>query len=271
MQLVNGKQTDLISIRDRGLHFGDGCFTTALVLNGEIQHSSAHIQRLQQDSQRLAILGVDWQALKHEMRQVAKGQQKTVLKVMLTRGEGGRGYSSIGCQTASRIVLASHYPEQYAIWRERGIRLMTSPIRLSINPQLAGIKHLNRIEQVMIRQRLDSENAEEALVLDFEGYIVECCSANIFWRIESKIFTPELTHCGVTGIMQRYLIDLLANQGYVVERVRVKKSALSYADEVFVCNALMPVLPVTEIDGNVFKLGELSQRLGSIAYDVQTL
>lgn len=270
MQLVNGKQSELISIRDRGLQFGDGCFTTALVKNGQIQRFSAHIARLQQDCQCLAITNVDWHALTREMQQVAMGHQQIVIKVMLTRGEGTRGYSS-QCQAASRIIYASPYPQQYARWRKRGIRLLTSPIRLSVNPQLAGIKHLNRIEQVLIRHQLDSNHAEEALVLDYAGHIIECGSANIFWRIGGKMFTPELTHCGVNGIMRRYLISVLEKQGHTVECLRVEKKALANADEVFVCNALMPVVPVTQIDQQTYQIGELTQGLAAVANHTETL
>lgn len=270
MQLVNGKPSESISIRDRGLQFGDGCFTTALLKNGQILHYSAHIARLQQDCQRLRITNVDWPALSQEMQQVATGQQLATLKIIITRGESQRGYSS-GGQPATRIVQLSAYPQQYSLWREQGIRLITSTIRLSTSPLLAGIKHLNRIEQVLIRLQLDAEQAEDALVLDNEGKLVECGSSNIFWRTGNKIFTPDLTYCGVNGIMRRYLILLLEKQGYTIECLRVEKSALAQADEVFVCNALMPVLPVRQIDQQTYQLGELTRQLAAIANDSETV
>ena len=155
MILIDGYESESLPASDRGLQFGDGCFTTALILEGRICRHEAHLQRLKEGCERLAIPFTAWSVLAQEMDDRAATLQRGVLKVVITRGSGGRGYSSNGCLQPRRIVSVAGYPAQYDQWRKTGITLLTSPVRLGINPALAGIKHLNRLEQVMIRQFID--------------------------------------------------------------------------------------------------------------------
>lgn len=248
MRLVNGRADATIFSGDRGLQFGDGCFTTARVKAGKICYFTDHIQRLERDCQRLDINFQQWAALTTEMHALAANHSSAVLKVIITRGSGGRGYGCEGCESPSRIVSLSAFPEQYANWQRTGISLVTSPIRLGLNPALAGIKHLNRLEQVLIKQHLAGTDAQEALVLDFEGNIVECCAANIIWRKGQVIYTPKLTYAGVDGTMKNRIIAALVTEGYACQQVTEPLNSLAAADEVLVCNALMPVIPVSKLD-----------------------
>ena len=247
---INGEQQQQIAVSDRALHYGDGCFTTARLQQGNIALLEAHLQRLREATSALRINGVDWRILKEEMQVAAASgpQAEGVLKVILTRGSGGRGYSAADCRQPTRIVMLSAAPGHYAALRETGVRLATSAIRLGINPQLAGIKHLNRLEQVLIRTELEQSGADEALVLDTEGKLVECCAANLFWRKENQLFTPALNGSGVNGIMRRHVIGLARRHGYLCQEVRALPETLGDADEVFITNALMPILPVASID-----------------------
>ncbi|MFS2223999.1 aminodeoxychorismate lyase [Pantoea sp. B65] len=249
MVWINGEQQDRLAVNDRAVQFGDGCFTTARVRHGQIDWLAEHLQRLQLGSRRLLIDGVDWLALETEMKLAARQQGDGVLKAIISRGSGGRGYSAAGCQTPTRIVSLAPYPAHYHHLRHSGARLALSPIALAQNPLLAGIKHLNRLEQVLIRTQLEQTGADEALVLDTAGKLVECCAANLFWRTAEQVFTPQLTQCGVAGVMRQHIISLLEQQGYHCQEVSVEMSALSRADEVLICNALMPVLPVYQIEG----------------------
>ncbi|HIE2219572.1 TPA: aminodeoxychorismate lyase, partial [Serratia marcescens] len=167
-----------------------------------------------------------------------------VVKAILTRGSGGRGYSPTGCENPTRIVARSSYPAHYLQWREQGITLALSPVALARNPLLAGLKHLNRLEQVLIRAHLDQTAADEALVLDTAGMLVECCAANLFWRKGKAVFTPDLSQAGVAGLMRRRVIALLAGSEYRLHCVSEPLETLADADEVLVSNALMPLLPV---------------------------
>ncbi|MCE0488481.1 aminodeoxychorismate lyase [Pantoea sp. Mb-10] len=257
---INGHPESMLSARDRAVQFGDGCFTTAAVIAGKIQLLDAHLQRLREGCARLYLPEPDRVQLADEMRHAAADQPQAVLKVILTPGPGGRGYSRAGCSTPTRIISLSPWPHHYATLGD-GVRLITSDVRLARNPLLAGIKHLNRLEQVLIRQQLDQCEADEALVLDTAGTVVECCAANLFWRVGTNIYTPPVDQAGVDGIMRRYLMAQLAANGHACEVKAIGRDALLGADEVVICNALMPVLPVKYIDEVAFTARTLYQQL----------
>lgn len=244
MYWINGEPCAHFTPDDRGLQFGDGCFTTARVVEGRIDLLAWHLERMQQGSERLLLPAIDWVAFENEMTQAAKSISLGVMKAIVTRGIGGRGYSSQGCSHPTRIISTTAYPEHYRQWRESGISLALSPVQLSRNPLLAGLKHLNRLEQVLIRSHLDQTTAHEALVLDTSGLLVECCAANLFWRKQKNVFTPNLDQAGVAGVMRRRIIELLANSNYSLCVVNEPLETLAEADEVLVCNALMPLLSV---------------------------
>ncbi|WP_241645223.1 aminodeoxychorismate lyase [Rosenbergiella metrosideri] len=266
MQLINGVNTSQLSSLDRGLQFGDGCFTTAQVVAGQVRHLAHHLARLARDSQRLGIAFDAWHELTQEITALASQSDLGVLKILLTRGSGGRGYSAEGCTATQRILTLAPYPSHYAAWQQHGVSLITSPIALGMNPYLAGIKHLNRLEQVLIKQHLDRQAAQEALVLDSQGNVVECCAANILWRKGRQLYTPALTHSGVEGIMKGLVIEALQAEGYHCSHVRQAPTALEQADEVIICNALMPVLPVIRIDQWQYQPGEAMATLIKLGF-----
>lgn len=171
MFLINGHKQESLAVSDRATQFGDGCFTTARVIDGKVSLLSAHIQRLQDACQRLMISCDFWPQLELEMKTLAAEQQNGVLKVVISRGSGGRGYSILNSGPATRILSVTVYPAHYDRLRNEGMTLALSPVRLGRNPHLAGIKHLNRLEQVLIRSHLEQTNADEALVLDSEGWL----------------------------------------------------------------------------------------------------
>ncbi|MXG37568.1 aminodeoxychorismate lyase, partial [Escherichia coli] len=140
---------------DRATQFGDGCFTTARIIDGQVCLLDAHIRRLQTACETLMIPFQHWGTLRREMSQLVSEKSSGVLKVIISRGSGGRGYSGASCENPTRILSVSAYPAQYESWRKDGVTLTLSPIRLGRNPTLAGIKHLNRLEQVLIRTHLE--------------------------------------------------------------------------------------------------------------------
>lgn len=257
MLLINGIEQDCLSATDRAVQFGDGCFTTARVRDGVVHLLEAHLARLREGCERLMIPMPDINTLRDEMRQASQGQASAVVKVIISRGAGKRGYSIAGCDAPTRIVSRGAYPSFYEEWRERGVSLETSPVRLGRNPYLAGIKHLNRLEQVLIRTHLEQTPADEALVLDSEGWVTECCAANLFWRKGKSVFTPRLDQAGVDGLMRRHIIGLLNQSAWQLSEINAPASALEEADEVFICNALMPLVPVRSIDGHAYASREL--------------
>ncbi|RLR17788.1 aminodeoxychorismate lyase [Sodalis-like symbiont of Bactericera trigonica] len=185
MYWINGIPQAQLPLADRTIHLGDGFFTTARLLDGDIPLLAWHLERLSLAVQRLLFAPLDADALRREMLTVAGDGGDGVLKALISRGSGGQGYSFSGCG---------------------------APV-----PVLAGIKHNNRLEQVLISAHLERDAAHETLVLDTKGG--ECASTNLFWR-----------------------------RGYALAEVAVGPEALATADKVFITNALLPIVPVKAID-----------------------
>ncbi len=257
MYLVNGLRTEMLPVNDRGTQFGDGCFTTARIFAGRVVLAERHLHRLQNESQRLHIPFEPWPQLTSEMNSLALEQQQGVMKIIISRGAGGRGYSAQGCQAPTRILSTSPYPDHYSRWREEGITLTLSPVPLGRNPYLAGMKHLNRLEQIFIRSHLEQTDADESLVLDSDGWLTECCAANLFWRKGRDVFTPRLDYAGVNGIMRQHCIAQLAQSPFRVVETAVRPDVLRDADEVLICNALLPLAPVRRWEDNEWSSREL--------------
>jgi len=201
--LINGIESDHIDAMDRGLAYGDGLFSTIKVQHGLVQLWDFHLQRLQLGAQKLYFPEVDWAQLSDEVRSVAAqsaDKSVSVLKIILTRGSGGRGYSSVGCESPQRIISTGAYPAFYQQWREQGIQVIQCESQIASNKQLAGLKTLNRLEQVLIKKELESKQAVEGIVCDNQDFVVEACSANLFIFLDNRWQTPKLDSSGVAGV-----------------------------------------------------------------------
>lgn len=245
MWLINGTEQTHLAADDRAVQFGDGCFTTARVVNGSIRFFDYHLDRLEAGCRKLGFTPPAREQLRDESEKLASGHACAALKIIITRGVGGRGYA-VPTGEPTRMLRIGACPTHYDTLRESGAVLAHVPVSLSRNPWLAGIKHLNRLEQVLIRAHLEQTTADEALVLDTEGWLTECCAANLFWRKGDAVFTPVLNNAGVEGTMRRHILQLLAASPWTVTQTRAPLEVLSTADEVIICNALMPVLPVRQ-------------------------
>lgn len=245
---INGVASDHIDVRDRALNYGDGIFTTILVKHGQCRDLVAHLARLQHGIKELRISQIDYAALANQLADIANNQSLAVVKVIVSRGLGQRGYSCIGCDSPQIIVTLSNYPAHYRQFHQQGIALGVSTVSLGLNPLLAGIKHLNRLEQILVRQQIDDENWSDAVVLDCQGFIVETSIANIFWVTENVVYTPSLDLAGVKGVMREKTITWLIQGGYQVKSDRYRLGDLVNADEVFITNCLMTAVRVNSIE-----------------------
>lgn len=256
---VNGTPSQMVSAFDRGLSYGDGLFTTALIQSGKVQYLMQHIERLQTGCEKLAITFSDFDTLSQQLVEIAGSYERSVLKVVITAGAGGRGYSRVGAEQPTVIIAVFPYPEHYFGWQNQGVRLEQAKTQLGLQPMLAGIKHLNRLEQVLVRKELDNTNADDLVVCDINNMIVETSCANVFWVSEGKIKTPKLYAAGVAGIIRHKLLQLLPN----VEQVSEEAGALSDAEEIWLCNSIMGVVPVSHFMGRPLKMeqGKALQRL----------
>ncbi|KGJ92761.1 aminodeoxychorismate lyase [Thalassotalea sp. ND16A] len=260
---VNFTKTNQINVSDRGLAFGDGVFTTGKVLNGGLEYISEHINRLQHSCSKLAITGVNWQDVEEEIITASANYALATLKVIITAGHSGRGYSRTGATGGNVIVCISEFPQHYQTWQQQGLTLGLSSFKLGLNPALAGIKHLNRLEQVLIRQELEQCNADlqevdELVVCDLNENIVECNTANIFWLKGRVFYTPNLQLSGVAGLCRARLLSALP----AVNIVSSKVSELAQADAIYLCNSLLGVVPVKQFMDKVFNVEESKKLLG---------
>jgi len=261
MLLVNGSSVTTVSAQDRGLTLGDGMFTTLHLKNHQPQLWEFHIQRLREGCMRLKLQLPDLDSLYEQCCQLAAGDDEACGKIIITRGSGGRGYSPQGCQSPTIIVSSHPYPVHYHTWQQQGIDLDVAEQRLGWQPMLAGLKTLNRLEQVLLKDELDSRRIAEAVVLDWQGNVVEAVTANLFWRKNNHFFTPDLQQSGVCGVMRAFVIQQLAGWQYVVESVSSELDILLDADEVWMTNALMGIVPVTGIKDVKYEDHRFAKRL----------
>ena len=265
--LVNGKPLDCVSTLDRGLLYGDGVFETIAVSGGELCHWELHLQRLQSGCQRLGMEVVDGAQLARECRLLIQQSQRGVVKIIITRGSGGRGYRVPEQPRPTRVIQFHDWPDYPASCAASGVRTRICHTRLGQNASLAGIKHLNRLEQVLARMEWDDPEIMEGLLLDTGGHLVEGTMSNVFMVKDGLLMTPDLTLCGVAGIMRARVLEL-ANQHSIESRVQaIEPDALLQADEVFVCNSLIGIWPVIGIDEREFQKGPVTARLQALPAD----
>ncbi|PKF62602.1 aminodeoxychorismate lyase [Psychromonas sp. psych-6C06] len=260
--LINGLKTDQIDALDRGLAYGDGLFSTIKVEYGEVQLWPYHLQRLQLGAQRLFFPEVDWTLLTTEVMQIATNvsdKASQVIKVILTRGSGGRGYSAEGCDSPLRIILTSAYPEFYSAWQKEGIDIIHCQTTLSSNKRLAGLKSLNRLEQVLIKHELESQHALEGIVCDDNGYVIEGCTANLFILFSAGWYTPIIDTSGVAGVQRRNILTLAAQSGIAVGERKIHKDELMGARAICLSNALMGIVPVKKYQQQLLSLNDCTE------------
>jgi 4-amino-4-deoxychorismate lyase len=251
MMWINGEQGDVISCRDRGLSFGDGFFTTMRVQQGCIELLGAHIERIRCSALRLGIAPLPLEAIVDFVQERARLMVSGGLKLMVTRGCGGQGYAVPDVVQASWIVSQFQLPEHYVAQRRTGIALGVSPITLAIGNCFSDLKTLNRLEQVAIKRAVTQSPDDDHLCLDRSGHMVEASAANLFWRCGNAVFTPCLCLAGIHGLMRQWVIDKLEAQGVAVTQGPFKLDALAHADEIFLTNCLMPLLPVRQFNQRI--------------------
>lgn len=243
--LVNGVQQNQIDIENRGLAYGDGLFTTAKIINGQIQYLSSHIQRLLVGCEKLGLIAPNKVELTEQLIQVAKQYPLAVLKVIITASSGGRGYARSTALMNDLIIMVHDYPKHYDDLAIVGITLGNSKQQIGINPMLSGLKHLNRLEQVLLRQELGNTKKDDLVVTNINDEVIEATSANLFFWLNGKLCTPDVTSSGVNGIMRQTILQIYPDT--VIKKVTFAELASSSA--MFICNCVMGVMPVRNYNG----------------------
>lgn len=266
MILINGVAQDSISITDRGLQYGDGLFETMAVLNGEIPLWDKHWQRLVLGCKKLAINCPDKNQLENEITMLCQhdeniSEQRFVIKLIVTRGDGQRGYRFAKGLASTRILSTYSWPDYPEEYKVKGVSVRYCSTTLSENKTLAGIKHLNRLEQVLARNEW-ADDFQEGLMLNMKGHVIDGTMSNLFVVNDNQLFTPELSTSGVAGVMRQTIIEIAQKLSITVKEKTMTQADIEQADEVFLSNSLFRIWPVKMLSGIQFKLiGNITQRL----------
>jgi 4-amino-4-deoxychorismate lyase len=246
---------------DRGLHYGDGLFETIAVKSGVAELLDEHISRLEKSCERLNFSKIDFQKLKIEVEQQSKSFSKSVIKIIITRGSGGRGYSIPKEVKYTYLILHYPWPEYNPDKWIKGIAIMKCDLVLANQPVLAGMKHLNRLENVLARIELNNTEFEEGLLCDSNNNVIEATSSNIFIVYNNKIITPKLDKCGVSGIMRDKVIKYSAENGNPVNIQDIPYTLLFEADEIFLTNSIIGIWPVRKVNEKIYNLFPATKKL----------
>lgn len=254
MVLINGKAEDKISVKDRGLQYGDGVFETIAYRNGKAEFITEHLERLEKGCKLLAIAFEQQALLQAELDSVysSLGHEEAVIRITVTRGQSSRGYFSDNSAMPTRIISTYPFPTFPELYYSEGVLLRFCEQRLSTNSRLAGIKHLNRLEQVLARNEWDDSDIPEGIMSDHEDNIIEGTMSNIFIVESDKLFTPVVTRTGIAGITRAKVIELATRSGLSVEETVIDRRRLAEADEVFVCNSIIGIWPVSAISNKLY-------------------
>lgn len=258
--LVNGRAA-AVDPADRGLAYGDGLFETMAALDGTIRWLGHHLERLVDGCRRLAIPQPDLATIRREIAEHCPGAGRAVVKLIVTRGPGARGYAPPEPSEPTRILAISDWPAYPSRHYARGIAVRVCTLRLAESAALAGLKHLCRLEQVLAQIELRGTGCDQGLLLDHGGRVVGGTSSNLFAVRDGVLLTPALTRCGIRGVMRRVVLETAAELGIATSEVDLTLEDLERADELFVTNALIGIWPVARLDTHSFPAGATTRRL----------
>lgn len=261
MILVNGESKKSIEVTDRGFQYGDGLFETIEVCNGQAVFLDRHLDRLKAGCLRLRIPFPGFDLLGFEAATLAQHSGRAVLKIIVTRGSGGRGYCQPQLIQPTRVVSLHPFPDYPPAYQEQGIIARFCDTRLGLNPALAGIKHLNRLEQIMARSEWNDALIEEGIMLDVNDHVIEGTRTNLFYIKNDGLYTASLTQSGVEGIMRNIIISLASAHNFSVIEHAFTKDQLVSADEVFVSNSIIGIWPIRQIADRYFPVGTKTRQI----------
>jgi 4-amino-4-deoxychorismate lyase len=249
---VNGVIGAQVSPLDRGFAYGDGVFETCKILHGKIPLWHLHKERLLKSCEKLfipiVVELVEAQLSSLTAALSTSDIEDAVVKITITRGQGGRGYRAPNVVEPSIVIgifPAVNYPQHYF---SEGVSVRLCNQRLSCNPSLAGLKHLNRLEQVLARAEWQDDEIAEGILLDTQSNLIEAVFSNIFLIKNGELFTPDLSKAGVAGVMRRFIIETLAPQaGLNVSIKNLSLADLMSADAAFLCNSIYGIWPLTKL------------------------
>ena len=242
---VNGSEQCNVDVRDRGLQYGDGIFETIAYKNGQLQLWDEHMQRMQDSAERLSLAVTDEYYWLDDIKKLNLSDD-AVIKLTLTRGVSGRGYTYANNDVTSRITAVYNWPD-YAESNSQGVTACLCETPISVNSALAGIKHLNRLDNVLARNEWSDAHITEGFMLDHNQHVIEGTMSNVFCVLDDELYTPSLQSSGVAGVMRQHIMKLAEKINIPVNVLDISEQNFLHMDSVFITNSLIGIWPVTKI------------------------
>ena len=268
--LINGVTADYLNINDRAIHYGDGLFETILCSENKLLYWSQHYLRLQRSAQRLKLRCPDEDVLLGDIRSLLKlnetpGSKVCSIKIIITRGSSDRGYVIPKKTNEKRIVLMSALAADYSSLLSGELlsgELYICKNQVSINESLAGLKHLNRLENVLARNEWnDTANNQfiDGLMLNARQQVIEGSMSNVFAIKENNLYTPDLSQSGVNGIMRDMIIAAAGRNNIQLSIRNLTLEDLYEMEEIFISNSLMGIRSVNKIEASLYQQQTLTK------------
>jgi len=261
--LINGKPATTIQATDRGLHYGDGLFETIEVIQAQPVFLTQHLARLEAGCSVLKIPFPDKALLLNEVTQLCQNISHGVIKIILTRGVGGRGYRQPDIINTTRYIALHPYPDYPESYKTKGISTRFCETRLGLNPLLAGLKHNNRLEQVLARAEWQDE-VQEGIMLNLHDEVIEGTMTNLFVVKNQQLMTAKISQSGVNGIMRQIIIEQSKSLPNAVKEMTLSIDDVLCADELFVTNSVIGVWPITRLEDKSYVIGDVTQQVISL-------
>ena len=261
----DGESINALSIDDRAIQYGDGLFETIAIRGGEPRLWQLHVERLHHGCERLAIAVPTEESLRANVQQAIQesgiDSDYALAKIIVTAGSGPRGYKRTD-SGQSRVLIAVYDVQQpgQAAYRD-GVEVVRCATTLAAQPALAGIKTLNRLEQILARNEWQDPDVFDGLMCDSAERLICGTMSNVFVVRDQSISTPDLGRCGVAGVMRRHVLDTLQGAGKSVPEEDIHWDDAMSANEVFLTNSQFGVMPVRQCGERHWSVGPITREL----------
>jgi len=255
---INGIETKHLSVMDRGLHYGDGLFETIAFRSGKLEFWDEHLKRMKHGAEVLGITFPGENEFLQDVKNLAKALPagNYAIKLLLTRGVGERGYRQISSENPTRVVVTCGLPEH----AEESAKIYLCKHPISINPVLAGIKHLNRLDNVLARSEWDDE-FDEGFMFDGHGNLIEGTMSNVFGINNTTLFTPGLDQCGVSGIVRQQVLSIAKEKNITTNIQNLTIDDIGSMEEIFITNSIFGLWPVSCVGEVKYPVGDMTRNL----------
>ena len=264
--LINGIAAEYLAADDRSIQFGDGLFETMLVRDGRVIQLAEHLDRLHVSAQRLSISMPQRPVFIDDIDKLIDeaGSACGVIKLIVTRGRSSRGYQYDHQAGSNRLVRFSAIQRQYSSILSaellRGdLYLCNTPA--SVNTALAGMKHLNRLDNVLARNEFAADRYIDGLMSDVDGHIIEGSMSNLFAIRDRVLYTPDLGRAGVDGVMRNTVLELAGQAGIEYSVCTLTRPELEQMDCLFITNSLIGMKAVDNLEDTHYSDFSLCEQL----------